>query len=87
MSLQTDIFRRRVARMSDVEKIALAEAAKQVIAEPYITGDMRDEDLSNIQVCKYEYRGQPYVLAYEIIEREVVFTYVDHGAISPAIND
>lgn len=64
--------------MHKAEKVALDEVIKEIIDDPSI-GDMKAGDLSGIQVFKYKFNAQLYLLAYEYIDHELVLTFIDHG--------
>ncbi len=76
---QTNIFKRRIKKMHKAEKAALDKVVKDIIDDPSID-DMKAGDLSGIQVFKYKFNAQLYLLAYEYIDHELVLTFIDHGA-------
>ncbi len=75
---QTAIFNRRVKKMHSQEKKALDEVIKAIIISPSL-GQMKTGDLSGIQVHKYKFIAQQYLVAYEYIENELILTFIEHG--------
>ena len=75
---QTGIFSRHVKKMHRQEKLALDEAVQHILLDPSI-GEMKLGDLAGVQVFKYKYNAQIYLLAYEYVERVLVLTLIDHG--------
>ena len=75
---QTGIFNRHVKRMHKQEKTALDEAVQQIILDPSM-GEMKLGDLAGVQVFKYKYNAQMYLLAYEYLESVLVLTLIDHA--------
>ena len=75
---QTNIFKRRVKKMHRVEKKALDEAVREIIADPEI-GEMKIGDLSGVQVFKYKLKSQLYLIAYIYLDDELLLTFIEHG--------
>jgi mRNA-degrading endonuclease YafQ of YafQ-DinJ toxin-antitoxin module len=75
---QTAIFKRCVKKMHSQEKMELDKVIKTIIATPSL-GQMKTGDLSGIQVHKYQFKAQQYLVAYEYKEDELVLTFVEHG--------
>ncbi len=75
---QTAIFKRRVKKMHSQEKIALDDVIKSIINTPSL-GQMKTGDLSGIQVHKYKFNTQQYLVAYEYKEEELILTFIEHG--------
>ena len=75
---QTAIFKRRVKKMHSQEKMELDKVIKDIIATPSL-GQMKTGDLSGIQVYKYQFKAQQYLVAYEYKEDELVLTFIEHG--------
>lgn len=75
---QTNAFKRKVKKLHKKEKLALDDAVKTVITDPSI-GENKKGDLKGIQVFKYQFNSQLYLLAYSFIEEELILTFVEHG--------
>jgi mRNA-degrading endonuclease RelE of RelBE toxin-antitoxin system len=75
---QTNIFRRRVKKLQKTEKIALDKAVNEIVANPAI-GEMKVGDLAGIQVFKYKFKTQLFLLAYEYVDDELLLTLIEHG--------
>jgi len=76
---QTSTFKRRIKKMQKNEKIALDEAVKLMVADPFV-GEMKTGDLAGVQVYKYKLKSQLYLLAYSYIEDELILTFIEHGS-------
>ena len=75
---QTNIFKRRVKKLHKTEKIALDKAVKEIVANPAI-GEIKVGDLAGIQVFKYKFNTQLFLLAYEYIDDELLLTLIEHS--------
>lgn len=75
---QTNIFKRRVKKLHKTEKQALDKAIKEIVENPTI-GEMKVGDLAGIQVFKYKFNTQLFLLAYEYIDGELLLTLIEHG--------
>ena len=75
---QSGSFKRNVKRMHKPEKIALDKAVREIMENPAI-GDIKVGDLAGVQVFKYKYNAQLYLLAYVYIEDELVLTLIKQG--------
>jgi len=64
--------------MHKAEKLALDAAVKEIVENPFI-GVLKVGDLAGIQVFKYKYNTQLYLLAYSYIEEELVLTFIEQG--------
>lgn len=76
---QTNIFKRRVKKMHRVEKRALDDAIREIIADPAM-GEMKVGDLSGVQVFKYKLKSQLYLIAYIYVDDELLLTFIEHGS-------
>ncbi len=76
---QTHIFKRRIKKMHPAEKNALDDVVKKIIADPAL-GDLKTGDLLGIQVYKYKFNSQQYLLAYCFVEDELLLTFIEHGS-------
>lgn len=75
---QTAIFKRRVKKMHSQEKMELDKVIKDIITTPSL-GQMKIGDLSGIQIHKYKFNTQQYLVAYEYKEDELILTFIEHG--------
>jgi len=75
---QTALFKRRIKKMHQAEKLALDKVVKKIIADPAL-GDMKSGDLLGVQVYKYKFNRQQYLVAYCFIEGELILTFLEHG--------
>jgi len=64
--------------MHKLEKSALDQAVREIMGNPDV-GDMKVGDLTGVQVFKYKYNAQLYLLAYEYIKDELVLTLIKQG--------
>jgi len=76
---QTSIFKRRVKKMHAAEKAALDGVVKKIIVDPAL-GDMKAGDLLGVQVYKYKFKTQLYLLAYCYVADELLLTFIEHGS-------
>jgi len=60
------------------EKQTLDDVIKDIIADPSI-GEMKIGDLSGVQVFKYKFKAQLYLLAYIYTDDELLLTFIEHG--------
>ena len=75
---QSGVFARRVKKLHAAEKKALDKAVKAVIGSPSI-GQMKTGDLAGVQVYKYKYKTQQYLLAYRVNSDELLLTLLALG--------
>lgn len=75
---QTGIFKRRVNKMHKLEKKALDEAVQEIVNNPTI-GEIKTGDLAGIQVHKYKFNTQQYLVAYKYVDNELLLTFIEHG--------
>lgn len=75
---QTNIFKRRVKKMHRSEKQALDDAVREIVADPAI-GEMKVGDLAGVQVFKYKFKAQLYLIAYIYVDDELLLTFIEHG--------
>ncbi len=64
--------------MHRTEKQALDAVVNEIITDPSI-GEMKRGDLAGIQVYKYPFNTQQYLIAYEYIDDELLLTFIEHG--------
>lgn len=76
---QSGIFRRRVKKLHPAEKKALDDAVKAVIANPAI-GELKKGDLAGVRVYKYKHNTQQNLLAYRVVEDELILTLLALGS-------
>ena len=75
---QTNIFKRRVKRLHKKEKIALDKAIGELVANPTL-GEMKAGDLAGVQVFKYKFNTQLFLIAYEYMGEELLLTLIERG--------
>ena len=75
---QTKAFKRKIKKLHKQEKLELDKAIKEVMANPSI-GDKKKGDLKEIQVYKYKYKTQQYLLAYHFQDDELILTFIEYG--------
>lgn len=75
---QSGSFKRTVKKMHKPEKSALDEAVREIMGNPDV-GEMKVGDLAGVQVFKYKYSSQLYLLAYKYIEDELVLNLIKQG--------
>jgi len=75
---QTNIFKRRVKKLHQKEKIALDKAIAELVANPAL-GEMKAGDLAGVQVFKYKFNTQLFLIAYEYMGEELLLTLIEHG--------
>ena len=77
--LQANIFKRQVKKMHKAEKTALDTVIKQIMANP-TNGKLKVGDLAGVQIFKYKFKTQQYLVAYTYVDNEVLLTFVYHGS-------
>ena len=75
---QTNIFKRRVKKLHQKEKIALDKAIGELVANPAL-GEMKAGDLAGVQVFKHKFNTQLFLIAYEYMGEELLLTLIEHG--------
>jgi len=64
--------------MHQTEKIALDKAIKTIANNPSVDS-LKTGDLSGIQVFKYKYNTQLYLLAYSYVEDKMILTFIEQA--------
>ncbi len=75
---QSNAFARRVKKLHATEKKALDKAIKAIVSTPSV-GKMKVGDLASVQVYKYKYKTQQYLLAYRVSKDELLLSLVALG--------
>ena len=64
--------------MNSLEKKALDQAVRVIMSDPSV-GEIKKGDLAGIQVFKYKFKTQQYLVAYEYIDDELLLTFIELG--------
>jgi len=75
---QSGIFRRRVKKLYPPQKKALDAAIEVIMKNPEI-GEPKTGDLAGVQVYKYKYQSQQYLLAYRFVKEQLALTLLALG--------
>ncbi len=77
--LQSGVFRRRLKKLHAAEKKRLDSAIREIVSDPSL-GQMKTGDLATVQVYKYKYKAQQYLLAYRFDKAGQVLTLLALGS-------
>lgn len=76
---QTQLFERKIKKLSKQDKKALDDAVRHVAQNPEV-GQVKSGDLSEVRVYKFRFTNQQSLLAYTYIEEELVLTLLGVGS-------